>query len=194
MRKRQDAERIYGTALELFARYGYKKTTLEDIASALDMSNTNLYSYAKSKRALYNDTVAWAIDQWQESVRQAVKEVDDPKERLLTAFKAAVSYIDGNPETQGLLRNDPTFFPMFPTVDPIEEYNDWSMNFLRGILQDGVDRGEFKEIDVDAAATIMFNLYKYFIVSTYEADAEAVENLTDHLDAIADLLFHGLLH
>ena len=127
-------------------------------------------------------------------MRQAVKEVDDPKERLLTAFKAAVSYIDGNPETQGLLRNDPTIFPMFPTVDPIEEYNDWSMNFLRGILQDGVDRGEFKEIDVDAAATIMFNLYKYFIVSTYEADAEAVENLTDHLDAIADLLFHGLLH
>ena len=53
MRPRLDDELIYKAALPFFAKYGYKKPTLEDIASALDMSNTNLYSYARSKRDLY---------------------------------------------------------------------------------------------------------------------------------------------
>ena len=35
MRKKLDSSIVYGTALTCFAKYGYKKTTLEDIAAVL---------------------------------------------------------------------------------------------------------------------------------------------------------------
>ena len=144
MRPRLDDELIYKAALPFFAKYGYKKTTLEDIASALDMSNTNLYSYARSKRDLYQCCVDYAIDQWQEFVRQQTRDIEDPKEKLVTTWRSAVGYIIGNEEMMALLKNDPTIFPMFPNVDPIEEYNDWSVQYVKEILEEGIEKGVFR--------------------------------------------------
>ena len=55
MRKKLDNELVYKTALGFFSRYGYKKTTLEDIADSLNMTGSSIYSYASSKQALYYD-------------------------------------------------------------------------------------------------------------------------------------------
>ena len=40
MRNRQDEQVILDAALKVFSRYGYKKSTLEDIANELNMTNT----------------------------------------------------------------------------------------------------------------------------------------------------------
>ena len=194
MRPRLDDELIYKAALPFFAKYGYKKTTLEDIASALDMSNTNLYSYARSKRDLYQCCVDYAIDQWQEFVRQQTRDIEDPKEKLVTTWRSAVGYIIGNEEMMALLKNDPTIFPMFPNVDPIEEYNDWSVQYVKEILEEGIEKGVFRAtINVDIAATMLFGWYKYLIVSSVEMEALDETLIEETLSTLGIILFDGLL-
>ena len=185
MRPRLDDELIYKAALPFFAKYGYKKTTLEDIASALDMSNTNLYSYARSKRDLYQCCVDYAIDQWQEFVRQQTRDIEDPKEKLVTTWRSAVGYIIGNEEMMALLKNDPTIFPMFPNVDPIEEYNDWSVQYEKGVFR--------ATINVDIAATMLFGWYKYLIVSSVEMEELDETLIEETLSTLGIILFDGLL-
>ena len=194
MRPRLDDELIYKAALPFFAKYGYKKTTLEDIASALDMSNTNLYSYARSKRDLYQCCVDYAIDQWQEFVRQQTRDIEDPKEKLVTTWRSAVGYIIGNEEMMALLKNDPTIFPMFPNVDPIEEYNDWSVQYVKEILEEGIEKGVFRAtINVDIAATMLFGWYKYLIVSSVEMEELNETLIEETLSTLGIILFDGLL-
>lgn len=194
MRPRLDDELIYTAALPFFAKYGYKKTTLEDIASALDMSNTNLYSYARSKRDLYQCCVDYAIDQWQEFVRQQTRDIEDPKEKLVTTWRSAVGYIIGNEEMMALLKNDPTIFPMFPNVDPIEEYNDWSVQYVKEILEEGIEKGVFRAtINVDIAATMLFGWYKYLIVSSVEMEELDETLIEETLSTLGIILFDGLL-
>ena len=194
MRPRLDDELIYKAALPFFAKYGYKKTTLEDIASALDMSNTNLYSYARSKRDLYQCCVDYAIDQWQEFVRQQTRDIEDPKEKLVTTWRSAVGYIIGNEEMMALLKNDPTIFPMFPNVDPIEEYNDWSVQYVKEILEEGIEKGVFRAtINVDIAATMLFGWYKYLIVSSVEMEELDETFIEETLSTLGIILFDGLL-
>ncbi|MBQ1314074.1 MAG: TetR/AcrR family transcriptional regulator [Clostridiales bacterium] len=194
MRPRLDDELIYKAALPFFAKYGYKKTTLEDIASALDMSNTNLYSYARSKRDLYQCCVDYAIDQWQEFVRQQTRDIEDPKEKLVTTWRSAVGYIIGNEEMMALLKNDPTIFPMFPNVDPIEEYNDWSVQYVKEILEEGIEKGVFRAtINVDIAATMLFGWYKYLIVSSVEMEELDETLIEETLSTLGIILFDGLL-
>lgn len=194
MRPRLDDELIYKAALPFFAKYGYKKTTLEDIASALDMSNTNLYSYARSKRDLYQCCVDYAIDQWQEFVRQQTRDIEDPKEKLVTTWRSAVGYIIGNEEMMALLKNDPTIFPMFPNVDPIEEYNDWSVQYVKEILEEGIETGVFRAtINVDIAATMLFGWYKYLIVSSVEMEELDETLIEETLSTLGIILFDGLL-
>ena len=194
MRPRLDDELIYKAALPFFAKYGYKKTTLEDIASALDMSNTNLYSYARSKRDLYQCCVDYAIDQWQEFVRQQTRDIEDPKEKLVTTWRSAVGYIIGNEEMMALLKNDPTIFPMFPNVDPIEEYNDWSVQYVKEILEEGIEKGVFRAtINVDIAATMLFGWYKYLIVSSVEMEELDETLIEETLSTLGIILLDGLL-
>ena len=194
MRPKLDEELILKAALPVFAKYGYKKTTLEDVAQALDMSNTNLYSYFRSKRDLYQCCVDYAIDQWQEYVRQQTSEIEEPKAKLVMAWRSAVGYIVGNEQMMALLKNDPTIFPMFPNVDPIEEYNDWSVQYVKQILDEGIEKGVFRSsINVDIAATMLFGWYKYLIVSAVEMEELDPALIEETISTLGVILFDGLL-
>ncbi|MBE6736236.1 MAG: TetR/AcrR family transcriptional regulator [Ruminococcaceae bacterium] len=194
MRPKLDEELIYKAALPFFAKYGYKKTTLEDVASALDMSNTNLYSYFRSKRELYQCCVDYAVDQWQEYVRQQTSPIEEPKAKLVMAWRSAVGYIVGNEQMMALLKNDPTIFPMFPNVDPIEEYNDWAVQYVKEILEEGIEKGVFRSnINIDIAATMLFGWYKYLIVSAVEMEELDPALIEETISTLGVILFDGLL-
>ena len=193
MRKKLDSSIVYGTALTCFAKYGYKKTTLEDIAAELGMTNSNLYSYATSKQALYYDSISWGIDQWQESVRQKVAGIEDPEQELLTAFQAAVTYIEEHDVMKQILQNDPAIFPMFPEVDPIEEFNNWAMNFIRDILKHGMENGTFNTFDLDDTTLVVFNLYKFFIISAYTENTSGSMDIGVLKNTVYSILMNGLL-
>ena len=194
MRPKLDEELILKAALPFFAKYGYKKTTLEDVAQALDMSNTNLYSYFRSKRDLYQCCVDYAIDEWQEYVRQQTSEIEEPKAKLVMAWRSAVGYIVGNEQMMALLKNDPTIFPMFPNVDPIEEYNDWAVQYVREILEEGIEKGVFRaNINIDIAATMLFGWYKYLIVSAVEMEELDSALIAETISTLSTILFDGLL-
>ena len=194
MRPRLDDELIYKAALPFFAKYGYKKTTLEDVAQALDMSNTNLYSYFRSKRDLYQCCVDYAIDQWREYGRQQTSEIEEPKAKLVMAWRSAVGYIVGNEQMMALLKNDPTIFPMFPNVDPIEEYNDWAVQYVKEILEEGIEKGVFRaNINIDIAATMLFGWYKYLIVSAVEMEELDSALIAETISTLSTILFDGLL-
>ena len=194
MRPTLDEELILKAALPFFAKYGYKKTALADVAQALDKSNTNLYSYVRSKRDLYQFRVVHAIDQWQEYVRQQTSEIEEPKAKLVMAWRSAVGYIVGNEQMMALLKNDPTIFPMFPNVDPIEEYNDWAVQYVKEILEEGIEKGVFRaNINIDIAATMLFGWYKYLIVSAVEMEELDSALIAETISTLSTILFDGLL-
>lgn len=191
MRKRIDDELIYETALKFFAQYGYKKTTLEDIANGLGMTNSNLYSYADSKQALYYDCISYAISKWQARVFDATEGISDPLEKLNISYKKAVEYLSQDTVFCDILKNDPSIFPMFPSIDPIEEFNDISVNYICDILEDGIQKGIFQDVDVKDTAMVLFNIYKAFIIETYIRQENA--DVEKHSKTIVNLLFFGLL-
>lgn len=194
MRKKLDNELIYTTALSLFAKYGYKKTTLEDVASALGMTNSNIYSYANSKQDLYIESVTYGIDQWQDSVRRATSGIDSATEELNVAFKSAVDYIAYNKTIQTLLKNDPSLFPMFPTVDPIEELNSWAISFIEKIIDKGIKQGEFRSVNSKEAAQLLFNFYKYFIISVFVEDNGLATDASSQMATMSTIIFDGILN
>jgi AcrR family transcriptional regulator len=65
MKKQKRTEEIYAAALRLFADYGFKKTTMEDVARELDITKGALYIYVEDKKDLYQKTVGWALLKWQ---------------------------------------------------------------------------------------------------------------------------------
>jgi AcrR family transcriptional regulator len=62
--KAERLELLYAASLRLFARFGFARTRVEDVARELGMTKGNLYFYVRSKEELYFRTVDWALGAW----------------------------------------------------------------------------------------------------------------------------------
>lgn len=190
MRPRESQEIIYETALSVFADFGYQKSTMDDIAGRLSMTKGNLYRYAPGKRELYEKTVAHCLLKWQQKVGEAIAGENDPRRKFLVMCFKAVAYLAEDDPFRRLLAHDPDIFPMFSENDPYESINEKSAGIIRDILKQGMAEGVFRRIDPERISTIIFMIYKIFIIRTYiQSKDEFIHEM--FLDTV-QLLTHGL--
>ena len=190
MRSRIDEQIILDAALKVFARFGYKKSTLEDIASELGMTKTAMYAYASSKRDLYERTVSFVMKRWQSGVEQAVDAKTTAMDKMTALCESALYYLAQDLEFCALLKSDPQIFPMFPTVDPYEEINRDSVRMIERILLFGQETGEFRTVDAPAVSEVLFSIYKNFIIHTYINSEE--DYTSRYLPITMDLILNGI--
>ncbi len=191
MRKKEDIEKIYSAALAVFADFGYKKATLEDIAGRIGMTKGNLYIYAKNKKDLYRQTVSNALLKWQSMVRERVERETDIKQQFQVMCYKAVEYLSLDNNLRRVLVLDPDIFPMFPVDDPYLEINQASVEMIRGILVHGMAEGRIRQVDPDRISEIIFSVYKMLIIRAYikEEKKEIQQMFEETIELISAGLF-----
>jgi AcrR family transcriptional regulator len=191
MDRQRKTIRILETALRVFARYGFRKTTLEDIAGELGMTKGNLYLYVKDKRDLYEKSVAHAFREWQERVAQDVEGKKDVVVRFRVMCVKAYQYLSRSEDLQRIVLRDPTIFTLSPGEDRFYSVNVAAVEMIKRLLEQGIREGRFRKMDVDPMAEFLFSIYIMFIIRTYvKSEGKPVEAL---FDAAVDLMIHGLL-
>lgn len=191
MRKKENTEKIFSAALKVFSKYGYKKTTVEDIAKELNMTKGNLYLYVKDKKDLYHKAVEYALLRWQNYVRHALLNETDPRNKFLTMCHKAVEYLSIDADFRNILVHDPEIFPMFTDKDPYERINNNSVNMIKTILKEGIEQGVFRKVNIPAMSKAIFSIYKMFIIRMYiRSEANQVRTMFEQtLDLITQGLF-----
>jgi AcrR family transcriptional regulator len=79
---------ILDAALPVFARYGFHKTTMVDIARAAGISRASLYLVFNSKEELFRAGSARAHEQTMSDVESALSEQGDVVDRIAAAISA----------------------------------------------------------------------------------------------------------
>jgi len=191
MKPKSDLDTIYRAALKVFADFGFKKATLDDIAGMLGMTKSNLYHYASSKRDLYQATVRFALLRWQGRVREAVAVENDACARFFVLCRKAVDYLAQDDDLRRLLVRDPEIFPMFPLDDPFADINANSVRLIRSILHAGIAEGRFRPVDLDAVPEVLFSIYKMFIIRMYiqSKDPDIQSMFTQTITLVTEGLF-----
>ncbi|WP_372462867.1 TetR/AcrR family transcriptional regulator [Streptomyces parvulus] len=105
---------VLDSAMVTFARFGYRKTSMEEVARAADISRPGLYFLFSSKEALFRAAVTQALERDVTAVEHILGETDRPlPERLVRAFdqwagryigpltRDVAAVIEGNPDLLG---------------------------------------------------------------------------------------------
>mgnify|MGYP002152301686 CR=1 FL=1 len=191
MAAEQKMQDVFTASLRCFARFGYKKATMEEIAGELGLTKGALYSYADNKEDLYQKTIADALTRWQDRVKDEVDKKNDPRDKFEVMSFKAFQYLAEDNDLRQVLVNDPNIFPMFPKEDRFYEINENSRKLLSSIIEEGIESGLFRQVDLESVSWLLFSIYKMFIIDTYiVSEKEATEKLFK--DAV-DLITHGLL-
>jgi AcrR family transcriptional regulator len=88
---------ILETSIGVFLRYGYRKTSMDDLARAAGISRQGLYLHFASKDELFKQAATWLSQQSLDAMRVALAREDLPiEERLVGAFAALHAQSDGS--------------------------------------------------------------------------------------------------
>ena len=189
--KGERLEDLFAAALRLFARYGFRRTRVEDIAEELGMTKGNVYFYVASKEELYYRTIEWALGAWRDEIAAAVAPPAPAAERFRKMARLSFAYLRGHDDLRLILEADPSIYSLDPAEDRFGEVNGAARDILRSIIEEGRDAGEFRaELDIEATTGFLFAVYIAFLIKTY-ALAEGEESAR-FFEAGIDIAISGL--
>lgn len=84
---------ILRTAARLFQQRGYEATSMQDVASALNLSKGALYHHFQSKDEILFEIMNHGLDVFEEEVLAVVRQIPDPEERLRTCIARHIAML-----------------------------------------------------------------------------------------------------
>ncbi|MBV9342487.1 MAG: TetR family transcriptional regulator [Acidobacteria bacterium] len=86
-------QEILRAAARLFQEQGYDATSMNDVATALNLSKGGLYHHFQSKDEILFDLMDHAMDITQDQVLGPVKAIADPEQRLRTLIRRHIAVV-----------------------------------------------------------------------------------------------------
>jgi AcrR family transcriptional regulator len=137
-------EEIFNSATEIFAKKGYEKTTLEEIAAELKMTKGSLYYYFKGKEDILFQSLMRAHSLANEVLNGVAEKKDLPaKERLALAVKEHIKILTRK-FVYATLRQQDLLLPGELRSAVMAEREKFQ-NVFMSIVQEGIEEGSFKK-------------------------------------------------
>lgn len=142
---------IIEAARKTFKKYGFKKTTMSDIAKTSGNGKSSIYYYFESKEEIFQSVVLNEAKIYRNKVIEAIRTNTDPYEKLK-------AYILIRLQTDKILSNfhkalkDPKLRYIGFVVRLKKLYDKEEYRLFQNILQDGVDSGFFEISDIKRAS------------------------------------------
>jgi len=185
------SENIVSAATEVFSRYGFKKTSMEDIARALRMGKSSIYYYFKGKEEIFQAVVDREADQLRVKVKEILDGTLSPTEKLRSYVKLRMDLVKQLSNYMEILKND-DLMNLELTEKFRKKYDDEEITIVRQILLEGNERGLFKVKDLNLSALAIVTAMKGLEVPLV-ASSMGVESLNLIIDDMLDILFYGIV-
>lgn len=157
-------ERIVAGAMKLFAEKGYAATSLREIAELARTTKPMIYYYFQSKEGLYISTLRDLLQALADAIDRATHPGDDPVEKLRTFADAYLRYFQSHePHIAFVVRE---VFGL--GADIMDEFgknlDERALSRLHRIVEEGIERGIFRECNVHTSAIAIMGILNMFIL------------------------------
>lgn len=194
-------EQIIFAAIILFAKKGFAKTSMADIAKEAGIGKGTTYEYFKGKDQLFLATFEWFVEQSQKAVTLSFKELA-PKSgagKIRVFSQSILNSINESKE----------FYPLvleFWAATASSKYRDMMKeafkdlykeigDILVAIVKEGIDNNEFDPgIDIESVVPAIVGAWDTIGLQAWFYDGSNDEfNIEKTMQSFTDLIIRGLL-
>ena len=157
--KSEKRAQILTLAKKKFERFGFNKTTVDEIARDASISKRTLYQEFENKEKILEELFMFEALSVRKAILNQINKILEPTEKLQTFIRLALKYLDQNPFIVSVLHDESGFFKPFLKDKPhiietgIEE-------IFVTILKEGVEQGVFRKMDEKVVGHCIFLLFK----------------------------------
>jgi AcrR family transcriptional regulator len=188
--KEEFREKVIITSGQIFSRYGFKKTTMDEIARALKMGKSSVYYYFKSKEDIFEAVVLYEANILRNELTTAIKSVESPVEKMrnyvfvrMKAFEKLSNYYNA------IFDKNLDHFDFIESIR--EKYDREELAILRLILYHGARKKAFNVKNSEFTALAVQTTLKGLEVPLFWKKREL--NIEERLNGILEVLFNGIL-
>ncbi|QIA08229.1 TetR/AcrR family transcriptional regulator [Draconibacterium halophilum] len=174
----------------IFERYGFKKTTMDDIAYAAGKGKSSLYYYFKNKEEVFEAVVAHEAEQLVAEINTAINASHTSVDKLRSYVNVRMKrFVErGNLATA---LND-NFLATFSFIEKIRNnYSDFEIDMIAGIINEGIDRKEFKPVDANFTGEAILTCMIGFEIPLL-TQSKTIEESVNKINNVIDIFFYGI--
>lgn len=183
----QIRERIIAAALQLFTQRGYFNTSVPDMAQAAQVSVGSIYHHFKDKEDVARALCQSLMEGLQNELVQIAQKYDTAHDRCRAVMAMLFELTESNREVMDFMLYA-KHREFLPTELPICSSKPFET--MREFVQDGMERGEIRRMDVMVASSCLFGGAIRLI--TARLDGVLADSLPGKLDAVWECSWRGV--
>jgi Transcriptional regulator len=188
--KEEVREQIVDSARQIFSRFGFKKTTMEEIAQAVSKGKSSIYYYFQSKEDIYKAVIEKEATLIRDELSNAISQASDPAGKLKAYVTVRMRTFQAMANFYEAIKNE--FLSNLDFVNKTrEKYDKEEIQMVEGILKEGVIRNEFAIEDTEFAAIAIVTAMKGLEIPIFTHKKPL--NLEERIDHLLKVLFYGMI-
>lgn len=149
---------IVKAASESFALYGYKNTTMDQVARLANVGKGTIYTFFKNKEELFNEIVITLIEEMQAAAKTAIEDELSFQEKVHQAVYKMLEYRREHQLIIKLFQEKRDLGT--PAVEVMmQKFEDTILSFIEEKVKLAIENGEIRECDPELTAYVIFKLY-----------------------------------
>lgn len=182
--------KIINIARGVFSHFGFKKTTMEEIAAGSRKGKSAIYYYFHSKEEIFKEVVEKEANELWSELDQKILIIEDPIERLNEYILYRMIKLKKLSNFYEALKCD--YLSHLEFINKIRKtYDDKEVKIVSDIIEEGIKKGEFAVDDPNLSAIAIVTAMKGLEVPLFISDDQ--ENIHDKISRIVNFLFYGIV-
>jgi len=184
---------IIDRAKSRFARFGYKKTTMDEISRDCRISKKTIYACFKDKEQLFHRLLLYESRIAREYIFAQTRGITDPVERLKKLLRTAVEYFNQDHFLTKILKDEEELYSTVLRKKYRQQVEEALIPPITEILLQGQMSGKIRDVDVNVVAYAGLKLFQSFSYLRTRDFDEDRDNPGYSVEVLLDLIMHGLL-
>jgi len=174
----------------IFSHFGFKKATMEEIASATRKGKSSIYYYFKSKEEIFQAVVEKEAEELRGELMEEISKYDDPMEQLRGYILVRMRKLKKVTNFYDALKSD--YLSHLEFINKIRKrFDEDEIHIVTQILQTGINNGKFDVESPELSAVAIVTAMKGLEIPLFIQKSQG--NLEIRLDSLIKFLFYGLV-
>ncbi|MCK5242803.1 TetR/AcrR family transcriptional regulator [bacterium] len=181
---------IVDIAQGLFSRFGFLKTTIDEIAKAARMGKASLYHYFRNKEDIFREVINKESKVLSNKIREAVDKEETPQEKIKAFIITRMKYLKELVNIYAALKDE--YLTHYAFIEKARENNyKEEIETVKAILDEGIAKKIFIAPDVELTSFAIISALKGL---EYPWTIKIpVPELEDNLNKLLEILFNGIV-
>jgi len=183
-------EKLLQVATRIFTRFGFHKTTMDEIARTARKAKGSLYYYFTNKEELFKEVVKQELSEIKDELSKIVNSEKKGTEKIHEYILLRMELMRKASNYHETLRAD--FYEQFNFLDVMRaEFDTYETEALKKMLNEGIEQKEIKNLENINIVSEMFMMVLKGLEIPFYLQGK-YSNFKEHVDYLLKIVLEGV--